>query len=87
MPLVRVFSYLLLHRFDICDVKNLNKSNINIGIDGVRWLCTKRQKTKAARRVPLLLLAKELINKNANNPQRNLALKINNFKYHSNGSG
>ncbi len=51
------------------DVKNLTRSNINIGIDGDKWLFTHRQKTKTATRVPILPLAEELIIKYENDPQ------------------
>lgn len=51
------------------DVKNLTKSHISIGIDGDKWLFTRRQKTKTATRVPLLPLAEELIIKYENNLQ------------------
>lgn len=51
------------------DVKNLTKSNINIGIDGGKWIFTHRQKTETASRIPLLPIAEEIIQKYKNHPQ------------------
>ena len=51
------------------DVKQLSKSNINIGIDGDQWIFTRRQKTDTSTRVPLLPLAQELVLKHENHPQ------------------
>ncbi|WP_367397893.1 site-specific integrase [Chryseobacterium sp. PCH239] len=51
------------------DVKHLSKSNINIGIDGDRWIFTHRQKTDTSTRVPLLPLAQEMLLKYENHPQ------------------
>jgi integrase/recombinase XerD len=45
------------------DVMNLNEDNIAIGIDGGRWIITNRQKTHNKVKIPLLPIAKELINK------------------------
>ena len=51
------------------DVYNLRKSNIEIGIDGNKWIITNRQKTKAASHIPLLEIPLELINKYEDHPQ------------------
>ncbi|WP_426277694.1 tyrosine-type recombinase/integrase [Chryseobacterium sp. S-02] len=51
------------------DVKQLSKSNINIGIDGDHWIFTHRQKTDTSTRVPLLPVARELVLKYENHPQ------------------
>jgi len=51
------------------DVRQLSKSNINIGIDGAQWIFTHRQKTNTSIRVPLLPLAQELVLKYENHPQ------------------
>lgn len=45
------------------DVQNLRKDNIIVGIDGNKWLSSKRQKTKNAFRVPLLEPAKNILDK------------------------
>ncbi len=51
------------------DVKNLTNENISLGIDGVKWIFTNRQKTKIQSNIPLLPLAEEMIKKYANNPK------------------
>lgn len=51
------------------DVYNLRKSNIEIGIDGNKWIITNRQKTKAPSHIPLLQIPLELINKYQDHPQ------------------
>lgn len=51
------------------DVKNLTVSNINMGIDGGKWIFTHRQKTETASRIPLLPIPEELILKYADHPQ------------------
>lgn len=51
------------------DVKNLSKSNINIGVDGEEWIFMKRQKTAVSTRIPLLPIAQDLILKYENHPQ------------------
>ena len=45
------------------DVMNLNEDNIALGIDGGKWIITNRQKTHNKVKIPLLPIAKELINK------------------------
>ncbi len=51
------------------DVKKLKRSEIVIGIDGEKWLMSKRQKTDIAARIPLLPSAMSIVNRYANNPQ------------------
>jgi site-specific recombinase XerD len=51
------------------DVKNLNKSNISLGIDGKKWIFTHRQKTESASRIPLLQIPDEIIQKYETNPK------------------
>jgi site-specific recombinase XerD len=48
------------------DVMNLNEDNIALGIDGGKWIITNRQKTHNKVKIPLLSIAKELINKYEN---------------------
>jgi len=50
------------------DVMGLTKDNILMGIDGNNWIITKRQKTKAPIKVPILAKAKEIIDKYDNHP-------------------
>lgn len=45
------------------DVKNLTNNNISIGIDGSKWIFTKRQKTEGPSNIPLLPVVEELIEK------------------------
>ena len=51
------------------DVFQLKKSNVEIGIDGQRWIFTHRQKTDSPSRIPLLQIPEEIIQKYANHPQ------------------
>ncbi|REG74753.1 site-specific integrase, partial [Algoriphagus antarcticus] len=51
------------------DVKNLQKSQISVGIDGEQWIYTHRQKTNSPTRLPLLPKALELIEKYRSHPQ------------------
>jgi hypothetical protein len=50
------------------DTRNLTINNINIGLDGTRWIFTKRQKTKITSNIPLLTQAKSIIEKYKNHP-------------------
>lgn len=50
------------------DVRNLTKSNINIGIDGGKWIYTHRQKTDTLSKIPILPFAQYIIDKYENNP-------------------
>ena len=50
------------------DLIKLNRSNIHLGIDGQKWIITKRQKTKTAVKVPLLYKAYQLILKYDGHP-------------------
>ncbi len=51
------------------DVQKLNRSEIRIGIDGEKWIFTKRQKTDVSSRIPLLPAALEIINRYEEHPQ------------------
>lgn len=51
------------------DVKKLKRSEIIIGIDGEKWLVSKRQKTDISARIPLLPVALNLVDKYADHPQ------------------
>lgn len=50
------------------DVKNLNKNDIVIGIDGDRWIKTKRAKTNTITNIPILPVAEAIIEKYENHP-------------------
>lgn len=51
------------------DVKKLKRSEIAKGLDGDQWIFTQRQKTETASRIPLLPIAKEIVDKYSNHPQ------------------
>ena len=56
-----VFIFCCFTGFAFNDVLKLSKDNIEIGIDGEKWVCKDRQKTKTAEKVPLLPIAMEII--------------------------
>ncbi len=64
-----IFLFSCYTGFAYIDVKKLSKSNVNIGIDGDKWIFTHRQKTDTSTRVPLLPLAQELILKYEDHPE------------------
>ncbi len=45
------------------DTKKLTHKNINLGLDGNKWIFTKRQKTKTTSNIPLLPHAEDIIQK------------------------
>lgn len=51
------------------DVKKLKRSEIIIGVDGEKWISTKRQKTDTVSKIPLLPVALALIDQYKNNLQ------------------
>lgn len=51
------------------DTKKLNRAEIAIGIDGNKWIFTRRQKTDSATRVPLLPPALAILDKYRDHPQ------------------
>ncbi len=50
------------------DVKRLAKENINIGIDGSKWIFTHRKKTDTSSRIPILPTAEGIIEKYKDHP-------------------
>ena len=50
------------------DTQKLTQDNINIGLDGNKWIYTKRQKTKTTSNIPLLSKAEEIIERYKNHP-------------------
>ena len=50
------------------DIKKLNKRDIEIRINGVKWIVIKRQKTTTECRIPLLPRAEEILNKYRKHP-------------------
>ena len=51
------------------DVKKLKRSEIIVGVDGEKWIFTKRQKTDTASRIPILPMVATLIEKYKDDPQ------------------
>lgn len=51
------------------DVSKLKRSEIIMGIDGEKWLVSKRQKTDVSARIPLLPPALKIIEQYSNHPQ------------------
>ena len=51
------------------DVKKLSKDNLVFGIDGDKWIKTKRTKTDTRSNIPLLPTALEIIKKYENHPE------------------
>lgn len=58
-----VYIFCCFTGFAFYDVSKLTKENIELGIDGEKWVFKERQKTKTAERIPLLPIALEIINK------------------------
>lgn len=55
--------------FSYIDARNLTPANIEIGVDGKKWICAYRQKTNIASRIPLLPPALVIIEKYRQHPQ------------------
>lgn len=51
------------------DVKKLSRKNIGIGVDGERWIFINRTKTDTRSNIPLLPIAKALLEKYEDHPQ------------------
>jgi len=51
------------------DVKKLNENDVVIGIDGDRWIKTKRTKTDTRSNIPILPTAAEILEKYADHPE------------------
>jgi len=64
-----IFLFSCLTGLAYVDVQKLKRSEIALGIDGEKWIFTKRQKTETASRIPLLPLAAELLEKYKGHPQ------------------
>lgn len=50
------------------DTQKLTHDNINVGLDGNKWIFTKRQKTKTTSNIPLLSQAEHIIEKYKSHP-------------------
>lgn len=61
------------------DLQKLKRSEISNGIDGGKWIFTRRQKTDTASRIPLLPMAQQILEKYSDHPlcrEKNKALPI-----------
>jgi len=61
------------------DVKKLTNNDIVIGVDGEQWLKTRRAKTDTRSNIPILPIAKTIIEKHKNNPllkEKDLVLPV-----------
>ncbi|MEO8762772.1 MAG: hypothetical protein ABI416_00700 [Ginsengibacter sp.] len=50
-------------------VQKLKRSEIVIGVDGEKWIFTRRQKTDVTSRIPLLPIALQILDRYKDNPQ------------------
>ncbi len=61
------------------DVRNLKRSEINIGMDGEKWIFTSRQKTEVPSRVPLLPVCLNIVKRYEDH--RNVRIEITSFLF------
>jgi site-specific recombinase XerD len=77
LTLVRdIFLFSCYSGLAYADVKKLHRSDIIIGVDGEKWIVSKRQKTDVTARIPLLPSALTIINQYDNHPACVLEGKI-----------
>jgi integrase len=58
------------------DIAKLTQSEIEIGIDGTKWIFTHREKTETKSNIPLLPKALEIIEKYKNHPECSISGKL-----------
>jgi integrase len=58
------------------DLQKLKRSEISTGIDGGKWIFTRRQKTDSPSRIPLLPMALEILEKYSDHPQCQIKDKV-----------
>lgn len=69
LKLVRdIFLFSCYSGLAYADVKKLQRSDIIIGVDGEKWICSKRQKTDVTARIPLLAPALAILQQYHNHP-------------------
>jgi site-specific recombinase XerD len=51
------------------DVKKLKRSEVAVGVDGEKWILTRRKKTDTSTRIPLLPTSQAILNQYADHPQ------------------
>ncbi|MFZ2430542.1 MAG: site-specific integrase, partial [Lutibacter sp.] len=70
LDLVRdIFIFCCFTGLAYSDVKKLTQNNLVMGIDGERWIKTKRTKTDTRTNIPVLPTAEAILEKYANHPQ------------------
>ena len=77
LALIRdIFLFSCYTGFAYIDVVHLTNDNIKIGVDGKKWLIKNRQKTDISERVPILLLAEQILSKYAHNSTGSENMKL-----------
>jgi site-specific recombinase XerD len=64
-----IFLFSCMTGLAYADVQKLKRSEISIGVDGEKWIFTRRQKTDIISRIPLLPIAQEILNRYMDNEQ------------------
>lgn len=64
-----IFIFCCFTGLSYADVKKLKRTEIVIGIDGEKWIFTKRQKTDTSSHIPILPSAIEILNHYKDNPE------------------
>jgi site-specific recombinase XerD len=64
-----IFLFSCMTGLAYADVQKLKRSEITIGVDGEKWIFTRRQKTDIISRIPLLPIAQEILNRYRDNEQ------------------
>jgi integrase len=58
------------------DLQKLRRSEISTGIDGGKWIFTRRQKTDSSSRIPVLPMALDILQKYSDHPQCQIQDKV-----------
>lgn len=64
-----IFIFCCFTGLSYADVKKLRRSEIALGIDGEKWIFTKRQKTDTSSHIPILSHAAEILDRYNDNPE------------------
>jgi len=64
-----VFLFCCFTGLGYADIRKLKRSEIGVGVDGEKWIFTKRQKTDTSSRIPLLPFALSILEKYKDHPQ------------------
>ncbi len=63
-----IFLFSCMTGLAYADVKKLKRSEISIGVDGEKWIFSKRRKTDIISRIPLSPIAVEILNRYSDHP-------------------